>query len=366
MANVIVSIAAMTACALVSCNDLDGLANEESPPLAIIQVEATGDFETVRTPSATDPDLRVAMVWGLQWLPEPLCFLPPESPEAAAVIAAGCRNVFSFTPNAVAATAPFTIGVQSTIELGVLPPAELMVGDITARVAYATFVIFDDRDHSGTLEFPRPQRLGNGRGPGGGPGGGEQSKDIVYASSFVSMTEPDTRLAFREGAFVETGFFPRHGCNAPPAGFSIVSAGGFTFEDAITATLAGTLPSQAAGSCSEAKANGATVSLPFRPASDVGEVACEQRRTDSSVRYRQPPMDPIDFTDRTFACTKIPKFAGEPEAEGVVQLVVSGKAGDACKSISHFTLVGCDDGTFSCGTYEWDLREKKPSWWPCL
>ena len=69
---------------------------------------------------AGPPQLRAALVWGLQWLPEPFCVLQgaqPESPEVAAVVAAGCRDSFGFIPNRAAADIPNTLAVPATYAL---------------------------------------------------------------------------------------------------------------------------------------------------------------------------------------------------------------------------------------------------------
>lgn len=356
------------ASALGACGDLENFGGA-APPLATITVTATGDFAAVHLPDTGEADLHVALVWGEQWFPEPLCFLPPESPEVAEVVAAGCRDPLSFTPTRVTAVAPLVPGEPVSLSLSALPAADLMVGTVAARVGYASFVVFDDRDHDGVMQLPRPQRLG-GNGPGEmmppeeppGP-----AVSVVYGASFVSMTQPDTRLAFREGEFIESGFYPRHGCGAPLPAFSLLSAGGFSLPAAIAATAAGMLPAQDPATCREIPADDVAVEIPLRPVPEVREVACEQRRDDSSVRYREPPVDAPDFSDRTYACAAIPNLGGEPIApEGTVQLVVSSRDGAPCKSLTHFTLFGCDENTtLQCDAPEWDLRANPPAWWPC-
>ena len=351
---------------VVGCGDLKGFTGN-APPLATIHVQATGDFNTVRVPGALDENLRVGLVWGTGWLPEPLCFLPPDSPELAATVAAGCRDPLSFTPTLVAASVPLETNTTTDIPLDGLPTADVMFGDVTARVAYASLVIYDDRDGSGILELARSRRV-----MGGGFQGGEGeddllSADIVYGASFVSMSQPDQRVAFREGAFVESGFYPRHGCEAPPDAFSIIGAGGFSFADAAAATIAGVLPSEPAGSCTEAKPDAVTVDIPFRMTEEVVEVGCEQRRLDSTVRYRQPPMDePPMFDMMPHACTGIPSL-GEPDPKtaDIEQLVIGTNPKDTCKGLTHWTLIGCDRGDLVCDSPEWDFRANPPTWWPC-
>ena len=349
--------------ALSGCGTLDGFGGEVTP-LATIHLEVTGDIETVREMGATGEELRIALVWGTQWLPEPLCFVPPESADVAAVVVAGCRNPLSFTPDRVATSVAVVPNVPADLELFSLPSADVMYGDVTARVAYGSLVLFDDRDHSSTLELARSRRL-----PAGGfnPEDDNESKDIVYGASFISMTEPDQRLAFREGSFIETGFYPRHGCSAPLPAFSIIGAGGFSLLDAVKATQDGTLPSEPANSCSETKPEDLVVTIPLRPTIEVREASCEQRRLDSSVRYREPPTDPPELEGRPAACAKIPQLSGDSAPATQTQFVVGTGTlpGELCKGITHYTLLGCDEGRLMCDAPEWDLRANPPSWWPC-
>ncbi len=359
----------LLAATLAGCGNLEGFAGEASP-LATITITTSGDFASVQDPKLDNPDLRVALVWGKQWLPEAMCILPPESAEVAAVVAAGCRNPLSFTPAFVAADAVLVPNEPVELTVSDLPSSALMVGDVTARVAYASLVVYDDRDHDGILQPTGTKRV---------PGGGDHGPDMevmtmgepvseVYGASFVAMTEPDTRLAFREGAFIESGFYPRHGCSAPLPAFSILSAGGFSFADALVATAAGELPSEDPATCTEGTPDDVTVTIPFRRREEVRETICMQGAEDSTVRYREPPPDPPpDFSQRTFACASIPNLGGDPIApEGTIQLVLASLPTDACHSLTHLTLFGCDESTsLTCDSPEWDFRANPPAWWPC-
>lgn len=361
------------------CDDLAGFSGD-APPLATLRVVASGDFESVRVPNADGEQLRVALVWGEQWLPEALCILPAADPAVADVIAQGCRNPLAFTPARVAASAPLVVGEVTTLELTQLPSADVMVGGVAARVAYGSLVIFDDRDGDASLDLARSVRLPTGPFGGGGAGGGggmgppdpeedePPSRDIIYGASFVAMTEADRRVAFREGDYTQAGFYPRRNCGAPLPGFSILSAGGFTFEEAVAATLAGQLPEQDPASCAEDAIDDTVVEIPLRPSVEVREVGCEQRRRDSSVVYRDPPVDePPELAARKFACTSIPSLTGEqdPATAGITQLVVTNTTDETCKGLTHYTLVGCDDGELVCDQPEWDMRANPPAWWPC-
>jgi hypothetical protein len=350
---------AVAGAALAGCGELSGFGGA-APPLATIQIAVTGDLAAVQVPGDPPPRLRAAVVWAAQWLTEPLCILPPDDARAVAVITAGCRDPFGMVPDRVATNAPLAADGTATLELLALPAADVMVGDVTARVAYANLVVYDDRDGDATFTLSRPNRLaGRELGP---PETTAPIADLVYAASFVTMTAPDTRLAFREGAFVASAFFPRAGCGDPPPGFSLISAGGFSYADAIAAQLRGELPRQPAGSCRETTTE-VPVTLRYRAPAELRQVACEEVRTDSSIRYREPPTDAPDFARRTSACVKVPDF-GTGRAGGAVQLVVSGRSDDSCVGLTHYVLRGCRNDPL-CVLPQWDITESPPGWWPC-
>jgi len=347
--------------AVAGCGDLAGLGGTV-PPLATIQVQTTGDFASVQVPGST-PVLRVALVWGAQWLPEPLCIVPADNASVAALIAAGCRDPFGFVPARVAANAPLEADGAASIDLLDLPAADVMVGDVTARVAYGTLVVYDDRDGDGTLTLGLAKRLGgrDDNGPDDAPG--MATLDRVYAASFASMTEPDHRLGFREGQFNQAAaFYPRSGCGDPPPGFSILAAGGFTAAAAIAAQRNRQLPPEDPATCSEVAID-TPVTVAFRSPAALSELACEERVTDSSVRYREPPVDIPDLADRTMACAQIPDF-GTGQASGKLQAAVSGTSGDSCVGLTHYVLRGCREDAL-CELPDWDITATPPSWWPC-
>jgi hypothetical protein len=355
-----VAIAAIAGGSLTAagCGNVSGFGGSVAP-LATVHVQVTGDFESVRVPGPAAPQLRAALVWGAQWLTEPLCVLPPGDLSVAAVIAAGCRDTFGFVPDRVAANAPLLADGTAELDLFDLPAADVMVGGVTARVAYASAVVYDDRDGDGTLTLGRPTRA-LGRDQARPDDSGVQTADRVYAASFASMTQPDTRLAYREGGFDRTAaFYPRAGCGDPPPSFSIVSAGGFS---AMAAELNGQLPPEDPSTCREQPVD-MPVILAYRPPDPLRELACHERTLDSSIRYREPPADPLDLTRRTAACAKVPDF-GTGKAGGMVQYVVSGRSDESCMGLTHYALRGCRNDPL-CAQPEWDITKTPPSWWPC-
>jgi hypothetical protein len=354
------SMLAVAVVGAAGCGKLQGTGGPV-PPLASFEVEASG------APPA-NADLQVALVWGEQWLVEPLCILPDDPRDNAAMVdalkQAGCRDPFGFVPSLVTATVPIGVGAPATIDLFSLPSADIMVGDLTARVAYGSFIVYDDRNHDGTLNLAVPNRPDDMRdGEGQGSAGDTQTSDVVVGASFVSMTAPDTRVAYREGAFITSGFYPRAGCGDPPPAFSIDSASGFTAQAAIDATLMGTVPKETDPSqCVQRAPASGSVSIALQPTTQpLQELACTERRTDSSVRYREPDADPPDLTNRTFACVHHPSF-GMPS--DLIELVISGRTDDSCEGLTHFILKGCREGP-DCGSPDWDHSLAPPSWWPC-
>jgi hypothetical protein len=348
--------------AVVSCGKLQGLA-ETASPLVNFHLRVDGDPEALRPAGSPQLRLRVALVWGEQWQIEPFCILPPESPEAAAVIAAGCRDPFGFVPLRVAANVPAQVGQETVLGLPDLPAADVMVGDVTARVAYGTLVAYDDRDGDETLRLARPHRTRSG-GDEGGHDDVMDSTDIVYGASFLTMTAPDQRIAFREGAFVSgAAFYPRSGCGAPPPQFSVLAAGGFSAADAVAATAAGRLPPEDPATCSESAPEAALIRVPLDDPTKVREVGCLERTDDSSIRYREPPSDKPDLTDRLTACAHLPSFDAGHQSQ-LIQLVVSGRSTDRCRSLTHYTLRGCRENV-DCPVPDWDYTATPPAWWPC-
>jgi hypothetical protein len=178
------------------------------------------------------------------------------------------------------------------------------------------------------------------------------------------MTEPDRRVAYREGDFVPSAFYPRSGCMAPRPGFSVVGAGGFTTEAGLAAGLAGMLPAEDPASCFDAATTETTMDVAARAPAEVEEVGCNERTADSSIRYRPPPVDPPDLTGRLTACAHLPTFDTGSQPSTLIQFVVSGRPTDRCKGLTHYTLRGCRENV-TCDVPDWDLTGGPPAWWPC-
>lgn len=367
------ALAVAVTCA-AGCGGLQGFGGP-APPLVSLQVLVSGDITTVMPSAVPDvQSLQVALVWGAQWQTEPFCILPAENADAQAVINKGCRDPFGFVPALVAANAPVTIGVPTTLSLTSLPSADVMVGDLTSRVAYASIVIYDDRDHNGTLDLAIPHRTARGGRRADEEVDTQDSPDVVYGASFVTMTVKDQRVAFREGTFTHSGFYPREGCGDPlvadgaSSGFSVLSAGGFTDANPLAVAMAGQIPREDPMSCLQLPPDdpAALITFEVRPPASVQEVSCVELANDSSVRYREPPTDMPDFSGRLTACAHLPSFEAGTQPD-LVQLVVSGRTQDRCAGLTHYTLRGCREKV-DCPVPDWDFTGAPPAWWPktCL
>lgn len=374
---------------LASCSDrLVGL-HDTLTPLGRIHVLVHGDLASLR-PAGTEaetPRLRVALVWGQQYMAETFCWLHalPGDPSATAVAAAGCRDVAGFVPQLVGDDVDVTPEVPTTIDLLNLPTAEVMVGSVDSRVAYGSLLVYDDRDGNGTLDLhrtirPQDQPPGKGGGPGG-PKGGEPAKkvDFVYGASFVSMTLPDKRIAFREGTFDATSaFYPRAGCSEPPVGYSVLGAGGFSIADVIASVLKLENPPETA--CTNQSLDDGVVEIALQATETMRDVACTVVRaagsgsatsSAGSANYREPSEKSPDLR-QPWVCQST-RHAAKAGAGGLVQpptttpdnieMVLAMPPSD-CKQLVHYVLRGCSNDA-NCATPQWDLSAKPPAWWPC-
>ena len=351
---------ALSLVALAACGNVKGFSGPV-PPLATYTVTPPAQAMPLHHP-------QVAVVWGMQWLPEALCILPPETMQAATVLAAGCRDPFGFVPLLAEPGVDVTPGEPNDVDFQTLPDSSVLVGQLTGRVGYGSIVFYDDLDDSNSLQLARPNRLGV---PMGGPMSepqGVQLPDRVITATFASMTLPDTRLGYLEGTFDEAAaFYPRQGCGDPPDGFSVLAASGFSSQTALVDALAGVLPPETDPTqCVEAAPQDAPITSFVSGYSDIDEVACTENNADSSVRYREPdPTTPPDFTARTTACVHLPQFPGQGSgAPQQIELIVSGRSDDSCEGLTHYVLKGCGEDP-NCADPDWDHSLAPPTWWPC-
>jgi hypothetical protein len=312
--------------------------------------------------------LHAALVWGLQRLPEPFCILPLAG--ADVVQGAGCRDSFGFIPDRVAADTPITPGVPASLDLYTLPAADVMVGDITGRIAYGSVYIYQDTNGNGVLDLRHPPRQRRRGEPIDDAAG---TADKVYGASFISMTLPDRRVSFLEGSFSElqdVAFYPREGCAAPPDGFSILSASGFPAAAAIARGLAGeTPPAETDPAQCQVATTDDTIIVPLQDPAGLTDLACTTNDKGGVTYYRAAPTDPVDLRNRAWACTGFPQIGVDGGAPSGQQLVVSGLVYgpylEPCKYTRHYTLRGCENDPF-CASPSWgDPPVPPPAWWPC-
>lgn len=335
---------------------------------------------TVVNAGVVPGQLHAALVWGLKWLPEPFCVLPPESPAVAAVIAAGCRDGFGFVPVREGADTVITPGVPAILNVYTLPAANVMVGDVTARIAYASVIIYEDSNGDGALDFRHPPRQRRRGEPISDAAG---NADIVYGASFISMTLPDRRVAFREGAFnAAVAFYPRAGCADPPVGFSILSAGGFSQTTALLSALAGQLPPEDPSLCATATIDD-TIVIPLQAPTGLSQLACTTNDGGGVTYYQQPQTSApspdlanalaagvtsgVQSNGAAWACAGFPQLPGDsPRASHAQQLVISSAADAPCRQTLHYSLRGCESDPF-CATGGVDVSADPNvlSWWPC-
>lgn len=292
---------------------------ETTTPLATLRVELA--------PGTDVSDLahpRVGLIWAGQVIAEPTCWLAALGLGGAAqqAAAAGCRDPLGFYPKDAGVSVPLGDDGTAEIPLYALPSADWMIGDLTARVAYATVVLYDDGQDDETLGIrfpwwgrgraylPVDQRgeLDGGGGPGGGPDGGgdgggggpgggpgefgdEGARDVIHAASFVSMTRADLRLAFREGDFdAASAFYPRPGCAAPAKGYSLLGADGFGVAEAVLAFGKGELPTTTG--CTASGLDAGVVVLAREATETLRGIGCVRGNTvgsNGAARYREPP-----------------------------------------------------------------------------
>ena len=397
---------AALALAAACTDDLAGL-DAEGSPLAELRVRVTGDFTALRPADTLQekPRLRVGLLWGAQVQSDPFCLPLPGDALMTAVRKEGCRDPFGFVGARIGPSVPVEVGQEVVLPLFDLPLADLLIGDITARLAYASVVVFDDRDGNDVLGLWRATEwpsAASGPGGKGGPGSGMQAPkdpekakkaDLMYAASFVSMLKPDARLAYREGGYdVLSFYYPRWGCPEPPKGYSVLRAGGFELASLFallanpTAALAAGLPGMATDTCGAKALNEIVLELPLQATETFRDLVCARRAgngmgsgfsTNGSITYREPPIEGLPLEKIAWTCQEVAQggkgskagamgtdVAGTPALvkPAIVELVVSGAPG-GCRTLTHFAPKGCSTNPY-CDKPQWD-PPSPPDWWPC-
>jgi hypothetical protein len=144
-------------------------------------------------------------------------------------------------------------------------------------------------------------------------------------------------------------------------GYSIVSTGGFTLDQAIQAQLRGELPEQDPEQCRQDSTD-REIAVELQTPEDVGDVTCQPF---APGFYSPPPPIPPRDTQIT-ACISIPD-RGTGLSFGKSQLLIAQAFSftpldRACKFVQHVVLRGCFDDPL-CDKPNWDVQP--PPWWPC-
>lgn len=345
-------MAALLAPALLSgCGGVHDL-GEEGGALAAVAGEWSGDLSRHLPDGRTlgDVELRAGLLWATLPEPEPYCqqhgnpLLPGAGP-VPEVARLGCPDLLGVAPGLVGPSVEIDPQDGSfEVPLLHLPSAEVMVGEVSARVAYASLLLYDDVNGNGSLDLvERPRRPQRHDGEGG-PGSGQdrrarprewskadpETSDVIYAASFVTMAQPHQRLAFREGGFAISFFYPMLGCDPPPQGFSVVDVAGPVFQAV----------------CAAAALTEAAPRLSISAPGKLASLRCQQPRGQLGVR---PDAEPNPAWPRHCA-NRQELVTVDPDAE--------------CPGIIQFTLKGCP-GDPECRQPDWNLCGDPPAWWPC-
>jgi len=325
---------------------------DEAGPLAFVQGEVTGDVAR-RLPEGRAVDdlrLRAGLLWAALAEPGTYCqrYGNPLLPggEVSEVARVACPDLLGVAPGLVGPSAALDTRSSSfEVPLLHLPTAESMVGEVSARVAYASVVLYDDVNGNGTLDLiERPRWRWRDHDDDGGPGDRRLRRarlrewpeedpattDAIYAASFVTMGASHRRLAFREGAFATSFFYPMLGCDPPPQGFSVVDVKGPVFQP----------------TCSATPLADAALTLPVAAPSALDDLRCAQPRHQLGVY----PEDEPDPSWPRHCVSRDELVTADPDA--------------ACPGIAQLVLKGCP-GQPDCRYPDWNMCKSPPDWWPC-
>jgi hypothetical protein len=403
-------IAVLSSATLSACDEgLQGL-QAEAKALATLHVTLTGQLP----PPAPDRPLRprVSLVWAeARALEDPFCapfaYGMPPPPTLTDLVERGCRDLLmEFLPRSVGDSV--TLGPDAKADLPVyfLPAANDMQGDPAGRLAYASVVVFDDRNGNGALDLGRtvPQRGGSKGGGGGGGGGGQgghgppeggggpgaqvaaapeakslNETDVLIAASWVSMKQPHVRVALREGDDVAKLrlFYPTPGCDPAPKFLSRFEVKGGLQVD-LAKVMAAAQDKKAAVldplalltpvECAAQPLDGAEVSLAVQATDVLASVRC--RADEPFYREAEPQLnDNGEEEESPLAKTPAPAFYCLDANH--LAIVNDG----VCKGITHYFLRGCW-GEYECPKnkktgktqkpeFDFSAPAKQPKWWPC-
>ena len=323
----ILQLSAAVLLSSLGCGGVNELGSEPEP---LFHIEARFT-ELIPEPAGGFTNLRAGLMWAGVPVFVPYCFeygtnptKPLQMPTKVAKV--GCRDIYKIVPGLMGPTVAVDPSAQSfRIPVTQLPSAEVLIGTLEQRMAYASIVVFDDLNGDRELDLSRGC---------GGFGGSSQPREPIYASSFTDLKERQTRLAYVEGPFnLDSFYYPHPKCSqVPPEGFSIWEVdGAFVSEE----------------ECSIHDIYHPVELTPATPTA-LRPLSCLQRDRESFPRA--PRMQPPDEDD-VWECTEQGALAvANPDCH--------------CPEVRVFTLSGCSDD-LECEKPEWDVRETPPEWWPC-
>ncbi len=311
----------------LACGQVSELGSEPEP-LFHLRAHLS---QLITPPSEGFTNLRAGLMWAGVPVFVPYCFeygtnptKPLQLPTKVAKV--GCRDPFDIVPGLGGPTVSIDPNTQTfQIPVTQLPSAEVLIGTLEQRMAFASIIVFDDINGDGELDLSR----GCGQFGGGG-----RPREPIYASSFTSLRKRQTRVSYVEGPFdLDSFYYPHPKCpQVPPEGFSIWEVDeAFAFEP----------------DCTIHDIYHEVELTPVAPL-ELRPLTCVQRERESFPRA--PRMQAPDEDD-VWECTK----------QG--GLAVS-NPGCQCPEVRVFTLSGCSDD-LECEKPEWDVRETPPEWWPC-
>ena len=337
------TLACLTALALVACDSgLLGLGGGATP-LATLRVQLGGDIVrwSAVQPARKAKRLRAGLIWAATWNPEDLCskyhqwltlgpVAMPLEASLVAVGALGCPDLLGFVAAASGPSAAVDAKGQAAIEIAAPPSAEWMVGSPNGRIAYATVVLFDDRNGNELLDLE--YSAGDGMGDRGARWEVEEP-DLVLSASFVTMASSHVRLVFREGAYIgNSTFFPLVNCAAPPMGFGVARVEG---------PLGHT-------TCTYQPVAEAVIELRAQPPHFAASTACVGHG---------PWYSPATQDDK-------PKSISAVYCLSANELLEASGLWNLCKGLTHYQLRGCLNDK-ACEDPAWEYPHSVPTWWPC-
>ena len=265
-----------------------------------------------------------------------------------------CRDPFGVTSQLSGPSVELMSGVEVEgrlefeIPFTALPPSDVIYGTPDERIAYGSFIVFEDLDKNqvftigdrvrldllqeGEVDDDNADERRRWRGE-------SRSPDTLHSASFTSLAAPQTRLVFREGTYTQSFFYPLGvGC-VPPRGMSVIhiaTSSLYLTDDTPCDIRALSTPIE--------------LSLDAEPNAFTG-LMCEPPEIDVVRPTSTPPAAEGGAT--------LKRLCISPD-ELVIRIDER-----PCSDVSVISLVGCPPNEIDCDDSKWDERASPPAWWPC-